>query len=429
MTSAAPTIQPPEPGLTPDEIVARADALRPLLVERQAETEERTYYGEDVHEEFLKAGFYRMLVPRRFGGYEFDLVTFWRTVVALARGCPSTAWCLCLAAGHALQVGSLFEERAQAELFGDGDFRAPAVAAPAGVATRTEDGWELNSTHPYSSGAPYATHYMGQTFAAGPEPEPGGPPGQILLFVAPRESWTMLDDWGDTLGLKGSGSHSVRFEHARIPEHLVLENTWMVDTDVRGGTPGYRLHGNPMYAGRTLSFFEGELAAVMIGALKGALDEYEELLRTRKTQRPPIVPRYLDPDYQRWLGLAIGRLATAEAALIQLAEQWHELCRRSVEEGPPFSREDDLRLNIVAREALTLAWNTMQGQVFLTAGTSAARNGQRLERIFRDMAMGWGHFGTIVGDWAARELAREHLGLAEELAARPEEDYYARRPT
>jgi 3-hydroxy-9,10-secoandrosta-1,3,5(10)-triene-9,17-dione monooxygenase len=184
-----------------------------------------------------------------------------------------------------------------------------------------------------------------------------------------------------------------------------------------------------MYAGRTLSFFQGELAAVMVGALKGALDEYEELLRTRKTQRPPIVPRYLDPDYQRWLGLAIGRLATAEAALIQLAEQWHELCRRSVEDGPPFTREEDLRLNIVAREALTLAWNTMQGQVFLTAGTSAARNGQRLERIFRDMAMGWGHFGTIVGDWAARELAREHLGLAEELAARPEEDYYARRPS
>ena len=34
-----------------------------------------------------------------------------------------------------------------------------------------------------------------------------------------------------------------------------------------------------------------------------------------------------------------------------------------------------------------------------------------VERIFRDMAIGWGHFGTIVRDWTAREWAREHFGL------------------
>jgi 3-hydroxy-9,10-secoandrosta-1,3,5(10)-triene-9,17-dione monooxygenase len=67
-----------------------------------------------------------------------------------------------------------------------------------------------------------------------------------------------------------------------------------------------------------------------------------------------------------------------------------------------------------------MAWETMQGLVFKTAGSSAAKAGQRIERIFRDMSMGWGHFGTIVGDWAARELAREHWGLQTEAPARPE---------
>jgi 3-hydroxy-9,10-secoandrosta-1,3,5(10)-triene-9,17-dione monooxygenase len=425
MTSTDRTISPPEPGLTTEEIIARAEALRPKLVERQAETEERTYYSEEMHQEFLQAGFYRMLVPRRYGGYEFELPVFLRTMSAIARGCPSTAWCLCLASAHALQVASLFEERAQAEIFGDGDFRCAAVAAPAGVAKPVAGGWELDSTHPYSSGAPYSTHYMGQTFTPGPDPD--GPPGPILLFVAPRSAWTMLDDWGDTLGLKGSGSHSLRFEKAHIPAHWALANTWMVDTDVSGGTPGYRLHGNPMYAGRTLSFFQAELAAIMVGMAKGALDEYEEIMRTRKTQRPPIVPRYLDPDYQRWFGLAMGRIAAGEAAYIQCAEQYMELCRRSVEDGIPFSREDDLRLNIVAREAGTLAWDAMQGQIFRTAGTSAAKAGQRIERIFRDLAMCWGHFGTIVGDWAARELAREHLGLVAEGPPRPDQEHIVRR--
>ena len=186
------------------ELVARADELRPRLVELQAETEERTYYSEEMHEVFLEAGFYDVLVPKRYGGLELDLGSFWRVVIALARGCPSTAWCMCLPAGHALQTGMLFEEEVQAELFGDGLFLCPAVAAPAGSARRVDGGWELTSTHAYSSGAPYATHYMGQTFAA-PEVE-GGRAGKLLLFIAPRESWTMLDDWGDTLGLKGSGS-------------------------------------------------------------------------------------------------------------------------------------------------------------------------------------------------------------------------------
>lgn len=65
-----------------------------------------------------------------------------------------------------------------------------------------------------SSGAPYSTHYVGQTLSA------GDPPGPPLLFVAPRSVWTVLDDWHGALGLRGSGSNSVRMERARIPAYL-----------------------------------------------------------------------------------------------------------------------------------------------------------------------------------------------------------------
>jgi 3-hydroxy-9,10-secoandrosta-1,3,5(10)-triene-9,17-dione monooxygenase len=405
-------------------LVERAIALRPTLAERAAETEQLTYYSEETHREFLDAGFYRMLVPKRFGGLELDLPVFLRVILELAAGDMSAAWCLCLASGHALNVATLFDEQAQVDLFGDGDFRAPAVAAPAGQATRTGDGWELSGTWAYCSGAPYGTHYVGQTFEA--PAEPGRPPGQILLFAVPRSRWTMLDDWGDSLGLRGSGSHSIRIERARLPAHHVLENQWLVDTDTLGA-PGPRIHRNPLYAGRTLSVFQVELAAMATGAVEGALDEYERLLRSRKTQRPPIVDRYLDPDYQRWFGNAIGRVAAAEALVVQVGNRWLELGRRVVEEGRPFTREDDLRLNIVAREALNLAWTAMQEDLFRTAGSSAARNGERLERIFRDVAMDWGHFGNIVRDWAARELARERLGLVAGPALKPDRPHQAVR--
>src|SRR2546430_15900842 len=68
----------PEPDLTSEEIVARAAALRPMLRDQQDESERRGCYSEEIHAEFLKAGFYRMVQPRRFGGHQVDLPTLWR---------------------------------------------------------------------------------------------------------------------------------------------------------------------------------------------------------------------------------------------------------------------------------------------------------------------------------------------------------------
>src|SRR5436853_507695 len=236
------TVAPPEPGLTPQTLVDRAVALRAELIARQAEVEELTRYSDEMHQRFLEAGFYRLYVPRRYGGYEFDVPTFMRVVQELARGCPSTAWMLGLASGHALQIGSWWPEQAQAEIFGDGDFRAASVAAPVGPATRRDGGWELNGRVSYCSGIPVSTHYMGQALMPAADGDAGPPP--MLLFVAPKDAWRMLDDWGDLMGMKGSGSNSIVFEGGWIPEHFALENTFMVDVDVSRGTPGLELHGN-----------------------------------------------------------------------------------------------------------------------------------------------------------------------------------------
>ncbi|MPZ16096.1 MAG: acyl-CoA dehydrogenase, partial [Chloroflexi bacterium] len=69
---------PPEPDLTAEQLIARAEAMVPELVDRQAEAEERGFYAEDVHEHFARNGFYRILVPRRYGGYEFGVETLLR---------------------------------------------------------------------------------------------------------------------------------------------------------------------------------------------------------------------------------------------------------------------------------------------------------------------------------------------------------------
>jgi 3-hydroxy-9,10-secoandrosta-1,3,5(10)-triene-9,17-dione monooxygenase len=149
----------------------------------------------------------------------------------------------------------------------------------------------------------------------------------------------------------------------------------------------------------------------MIGGALAAVEEYERFVRTKPTQRPPIVPRMEDPDYQRWLGAAIGRVEAADCILSEFAEEYMDICARAAAGGGQFSREEDMRLNMVAREAMKLAMSAVYDIVVKTAGSSALRGGERIERALRDMLMGWGHLATVVEDSIARQLAREHLGL------------------
>jgi 3-hydroxy-9,10-secoandrosta-1,3,5(10)-triene-9,17-dione monooxygenase len=402
-------VAPPEPDLTPEEMVARAVALRPALVADQEATEQRTYYSQEMHEAFLTAGFYHLYVPRRYGGYEFDVPTYVRVVQEIARGCVSTAWCMGLAMNHALMVGSWWPQEAQDEIFAGRDFRCSSVAAPVGRAARTDDGWEINGQVAFASGTPYATFYMGQAMLPpGPQAGPGDPPPQ-LLFVAPRAEWEMLDDWGDMLGLKGSGSHSIRFAGTRIPQSWGFEGS-MLDVDVAGGTPGSRLHGNPMYSGRAVAVFTISLAAVSVGAAYNALDEYERLMRSKATPLPPFIPRVKDRDFQRWYGRALTHIATAEAALHAVADRHMEACRRNVEDAVEYTFGHDMLLGGIAREVMLMCWRVIDDDLWQTVGASVARDGERTARVFRDMAVAAAHRNLQLRDMFYGDIGRAALG-------------------
>jgi 3-hydroxy-9,10-secoandrosta-1,3,5(10)-triene-9,17-dione monooxygenase len=407
----AETTAVPEPDLTPDQLVARAVALRPELIERQADAEQRTYYSDEMHQKFLDAGFYRTYVPRRFGGYEFDVKTMTRIQLELARGDMSTAWCMGLASNHALQVASWFGEEAQVEALGDGNFRAASVAAPTVMATPVDGGWELNGTIAYCSGIPYSNWYMGQAIMPGKQAN--GEP-RVMLFIAPESEWEMLNDWGDQLGLRGSGSQSIRFEGGRLASHLVLEDTAMIDVDPSNGTPGLALHGNPLYCGRALCVFTMSVAGLVVGGAYNALDEYETWLRNKTTPLPPIIKRTQDPDFQRWYGSALAKISTAEAAIMYCADRHMELCRLQASGERPYTWEDDLHLSTIAREAIIQAWEAVENDLYRTIGSSAAKSGQRFERLYRDLSMAAGHRNTMMRDSLVRQLAQLRLGVVPE---------------
>src|SRR5438128_631973 len=88
--------------MTPALMIARARDLIPVLRQRAPEAEAGRQIPAATIRDFLGAGFFRVIQPRRFGGHEFDIETMARVAIEIARGCPSSAWVLTLTAGHTM---------------------------------------------------------------------------------------------------------------------------------------------------------------------------------------------------------------------------------------------------------------------------------------------------------------------------------------
>ena len=411
--NAAPSVKyplpVPEPGLKPETVIARAAAMRPALRASQEEDDRRGCHSEEMDRQFRKAGFYRILQPKLFGGYEFDYPTFYRTMIEIARGSPGVSWCLALGATHCSLIASHWPERAQYDLFGaSGEFRAPhRVGAVAGSCARVDGGYVVDGTWNYCSGIPYATHFIGNVLVK------DGDRQQMVIFVMPREKVRVLDDWGGeaTLGMRASGSHSVEIRKVFVPEHLVIpaKPALWANEPMGDGTPGTKLHGNPMYLGRFIAPYHMSLVMPVVGAARAALDEFEDTVAPRPTYHPPIMPRLQHFDTQRPFGYAMTLADSAEALLLTAAETYMQYYRRWANDGTPITLEDNVRLYGIVLTAGRLASEAVE-LLFHNASSAAARRGHRLERYFRDVAMYRSHMSAQYLNIAAG-IGRVHFGL------------------
>jgi 3-hydroxy-9,10-secoandrosta-1,3,5(10)-triene-9,17-dione monooxygenase len=397
--------------LSADELVARADAFRPRLLEDQAAAEERAQYSEEMHEAFTEAGFYRLVQPRRYGGLEEHPVTYFRVMMSIARGCPSSGWMLTLGSAHALQVGTSWPEQGQEEIFGDGHFVASASFAFQDALARPVDGgYEVRGTWHFCSGAPYSTHHLGLA--------PTGEGEQLVVVVLPRKDYRVLDNWGDLIGLKGSGSHSITTEGVLVPaSHVVpVEDFLAVGVD---STPGYRLHGNTLYGGAFIAFAMGELNSVQVGNAQAMVDDFERIITGRKTMGLGVDGglrlRSHDVNYQRCLGLGLAYTDAAYSVIERCGQLYDEYARAAMEDGDPFSDEKAYRMYGQYMTAHKLCWEAGD-TIFRASSTSGARDGTRMQRYWRDLC-GFRTNGLHQLDFKAPAIAQARLGLPVEFFA------------
>lgn len=392
------SIAPPEPDLSPGALILRAEEMLGHLRDRQAETEAAGNVLAETNRVMVEAGFYRVIQPRLFGGYGFDLPTFVRLVTAVARGCPETAWVLSIVSGHVHQLAT-FPLDAQREAYGAlGDFRAPEVAAPQGTGVAVPGGFRVSGAWDYASGCAHATHIL-LTFQVD-DPRPGDSPLRMGLFE--RADYEIVRNW-DVIGMQGTGSHRVVMNEVFVPAHRTKPYP---QTAAMPPAEAYR--DSSLFYGPARPFVITESVAVIVGAAEGALDVYEETFRARKATGPAGASRVDLAEYQFNFGRCRALVDTARAALLQTAADYMEIAERTFTTGEPCSEDDSRRLAMVMLQSVHLAHEAVD-IMFRTVGSSAARKDALLGRYWRNVGVLRGHLAHQ-SDSAAINYGRVHFG-------------------
>src|ERR1700737_313410 len=87
------------------ELVARAVALQPLLREHAGQMDAERHLADEVNAALVDAGIFRLLTPKRFGGYEADLRTTVEVVSTLGEADGSAAWLVGIGTGASWLLG------------------------------------------------------------------------------------------------------------------------------------------------------------------------------------------------------------------------------------------------------------------------------------------------------------------------------------
>jgi 3-hydroxy-9,10-secoandrosta-1,3,5(10)-triene-9,17-dione monooxygenase len=201
---------------SPAVLIERARAMIPVLKARARQcTQGRNVPAETVAE-MQAAGFFRILQPQRWGGYEMHPNVFFEVQKLLAEGCMSTGWMYGVLGCHPYEL-ALFDNRAQQEVWGDDNaMLVSSTYQPVGKVTHVEGGFRLSGRWGFSTGSAHCGWVLlGAIVPAKNE----GDPFDMRTFLLPRADYTIDEDAWHTFGLQGTGSHDIIVDDVFVPDY------------------------------------------------------------------------------------------------------------------------------------------------------------------------------------------------------------------
>jgi len=375
------------------EALARARAIAPLIEGAAGQAEqERTLPPRSVAA-LKEAGVLRLFQPHEVGGDEADFATQIAVTEEVSRADGSHGWNVIANGPSGAFAAAYLGDEAVAQLFGPG--REPCFGgqfAPNGQGHREDGGFRVSGSWHFGSGTGHSEFVMGgfiALFDGQPRLLENGLPDMRVACI-PREKITFTDGWF-VMGLAGTGSYDYECRDVFVPEAYTYP---LFTTDARRGGAMFRMGIMPMVcAGH---------AAWALGVARRALDEVNALSRgtTRMGQESVLAAR---PTFQRDYIRAECGLRAARLLVLDVFGEVLE----SAEAGNPLTLEQRAGM----RSAATHATETAKEAVdfaHLAAGTRAVRQGDAIERCFRDIHTGTQH--AFVNEDTALQSSQVLLG-------------------
>ncbi|KRB84979.1 hypothetical protein ASE00_21725 [Sphingomonas sp. Root710] len=361
---------------SPDELRRRARAMGPALRANARKCEDNRSMLPETMEAFEQAGFYRILQPKAYGGFEYWPTVFYDVVMEVARHCPSSAWALGIVGIHNWEVGLMHPRVAEDLWEKDTSTRFSSSYAPFGKAERVDGGYRVEGRWSWSSGCDQATWVI---VGALVDME-AGEKNHLALLVAPGDYEIDHASW-DTSGMAGSGSKDIVIKSAFVPAyrvHNISEAYEMAD-------PGRAAFTADTYKLAFGTVFAFALTSVLIGIADAALDFYIDYM-SKRTNAYNGTSFKQDPLAQQTLADAHSLV---DGAHLRLKRDFEEMagCVARGEEIPfarrVFYKWDAANIAKQCRDAVNMLTHASGGSIF--------SHDVPMQRLFRDANAGSAH--------------------------------------
>lgn len=344
-----------------------------------------------VVDALIRAGVFKLLVPRAYGGAETSLATFVAVIDEIARADGSAGWCAMIGASSGLMAGFLSDDVART-VYGPDDAATCGVAAPMGKAVPVAGGFRVSGRWTFGSGCQHSAWCMGGTLVDGEVLPSGAPDVRCMLFRV--SEIRILDTW-DTSGLRGTGSHDFVAEDVFVP----AERSFSLLSG-RHSLPAYRS-----------AFFGGlaaGVAAVTLGIARAAIDAFTALAWDKRPMgmRQTLAHRELA---QFAVARAEARLRAARSFLLEAVST-----ASAGTAGAPGEATADATIEQRALLRLAACHATSEAAaavdlVYEAGGASSFHATSPLQRCFRDVHTVTQH--AMVSPTTTSRVGRVLLGI------------------
>lgn len=311
---------------SPDKIVARAKAMIPALRARSRQAIADRKIPDETIAEMQEAGFFRILQPKRWGGYEMHPNVFYDVQKLLSEGCMSTGWVYGTVGGHPYEL-ALFHDAAQHEVWGkDDSVLVSSSYQPVGKVEIVEGGFKLSGRWGFSSGSEHCDWVL--LGALVPPAQAGGAP-DMRTFLIPRADYEIDRTW-DVFGLQGTGSHDVVVAGAFVPEH----RTHRAVDGFLCQNPGQVENDAPLFSLPWAQIFLRLVSTAALGGARNAVNAAMQITKDRVSTNTGKASK-ADPILLNAIAKAVSQIDEMEVVLRRNFDAMMELA----DKGSPLPME------------------------------------------------------------------------------------------